>query len=243
MLIPVDSVLSNMRQQFDIVNDYRVELQVTLHTPRLRMPRKRMTLYFKRPDKVRLESTGFAMLPRRGLVLSPDSLFKELQDLAFASDTLIDGRPCVVLVGYQSPAKQADTPVSASDRPGHSTTVSIDRELWLIREITSKQDGQEVFRLSIRYAEVAPGMHLPEETTLRFNLDERHLRTPGMRRSRRSAALADTTAGTPPIAEAADMLNPLREVDSFSGSALITFSNYRVNMGIPDQFFEEVEQP
>jgi len=211
-------VLDSLRARFNRVEDYQVDLQVSLDMPMLRMPRKKMTFTFKQPDKTHLKARGFAMVPRRGLVLSPDSLFQKLQDLTMVGDTLLNGQACLILRGFEK-------------GPGGLTLMAdviVDRKLWLVRGITTHLEDHEVFRLRIEYVEVAPGLHMPAETRLRFQINERFIR--GRSRNHQSY---DPDIQVPALDEGGDMI----------GEASIVFTNYRVNHGIPDEFFREEEKP
>ncbi len=212
----VAEILQNLRERFSRIEDYRVDLKVSLEMPGLRMPWKKMTLTFKQPDKTRLEARGFAMVPRRGLALSPDSLFQKLRDLTMAGDTLLDGRSCYILHGLEEgPANQT-----------FLAEMIVDRKLWLVRCITTYLEDHEVFRLRTEYVEVAPGIHMPAETNLRFQLNERFLRG-----RRGHEDFFDPDVPKPVLDDGQDMV----------GEASIIFSNYRVNHGIPDEVF--VEEP
>ncbi len=212
-------VLDSLRARFNRVEDYQVDLQVSLDMPMLRMPRKKMTFTFKQPDKTHLKARGFAMVPRRGLVLSPDSLFQQLRDLTIIGDTLLNGQTCLILRGFEK-------------GPGDLTLMAdviVDRKLWLVRCITTHLEDHEVFlRLRTEYVEVAPGIHMPAETRLRFQLNERFIRG----RHNRPGSF-DPDVQEPLLDDKGDMI----------GEAAIVFTNYRVNHGIPDEYFREEEKP
>ncbi len=210
-------VLDSLRARFNRVEDYQVDLKMSLDLPGLRMPRKKMTLTFKQPDKTRLGARGFAMVPRRGLVLAPDTLFENLHDLTMVGDTLMNGHPCLILRGLE---KGPDDLILRAD-------VIVDRELWLVRGVTTFMEDNEVFRLRTEYVEAAPGIHMPGETHLRFQLNERFIR------GRHSWDSFDPDAPKPVLDERQDMV----------GEASISFTNYRVNQGIPDEFFHGKDKP
>lgn len=215
----VHQILDSLRSRFQLIEDYQVDLNVSLNMPMLRMPRKKMTFTFKQPDKTHLKARGFAMVPRRGLALSPDSLFQRLRELTVTSDTLVDGHPCLILRGLEK--GPSDLTLLAE--------MMVDRELWLVRGITTHLEGQELFRLWTEYVEVAPGVHMPGETHLRFQINERFIR--GRSRNHRSYIY------DPDIQEPA-----FDDLESMTGEASIVFSNYRVNLGISDEFFSEEER-
>lgn len=215
----VHQILDSLRSRFQLIEDYQVDLNVSLNMPMLRMPRKKMTFTFKQPDKTHLKARGFAMVPRRGLALSPDSLFQRLRELTVTSDTLVDGHPCLILRGLEK--GPSDLTLLAE--------MMVDRELWLVRGITTHLEGQELFCLWTEYVEVAPGVHMPGETHLRFQINERFIR--GRSRNHRSYIYDP------------DILEPaFDDLESMTGEASIVFSNYRVNLGISDEFFSEEER-
>lgn len=216
----VEQVRNNLRQQYNRIRDYQVDLTVSLRMPRLRMPRKRMTFTFKQPDMMHIEAKGFAMVPRRGVMLSPDSLFQDLQEGMVVEERQIDGRVCLVIRGV--------TP-----HEGEGMLVSelvVDTTRWVVREINAYFDGEELFHVVSEYGELEAGIFLPRETRLRFQLNERFLRGhrgPPMPSGARRMVRDPDEAG-------ADIWNddtPKR------GEATIVFSNYRVNRGIPDDYF------
>ncbi|UCH62852.1 MAG: hypothetical protein JSU77_13895 [Fidelibacterota bacterium] len=209
-----NQVLDSLRTRFNRIEDYQVDIQVSLDMPMLRMPRKKMTFTFKQPDKTSLEARGFAMVPRRGLVLSPDSLFKNLHDLTLIGDTLLNRDPCLILRGLEE----------GPDDMTLRADVIVDRKLWLVRIITTYLENNEAFRLQTEYVEAAPGIYMPTETHLRFQLNESFIQ--GGRRDQRSY---DPDIQEPVFDNNGDLI----------GEAAIIFTNYRVNQGIPDNFFQD----
>ena len=151
-------------------------------------------------------------------MLSPDSLFGMLHGITVAGDTLLDGHSCLVLQGLE-PGPD-DLPLTAQ--------LFVDQELWLVRGLRTLMGANEVFHLHIEYLETAPGIHMPRQTRLKFQLNELFLRgrhgPPGS---------FDPDAPTFDIPEDVEM----------AGEATIIFSNYRINHGIPDSYFEEEKPP
>lgn len=215
----VDHIIQQLRERFQRIQDYQVDLEVSLDMPRLRMPRKRMTFSFKQPDMTRLEAKGFAMVPRRGLALSPDSMLAEIDRLSVGADTLVDGHHCLVLIGSISGPE--DIPLTAN--------ILVDSKLWVIRGISTFVDTLQVMHLSIEYMEVAPAIHLPLETYLQFQLNERFLRSRGGPRH-----FDPDDSGLPQL--------DTQTSQDMRGEAAIKFSSYRVNQGIPDSFFANSAQ-
>lgn len=50
------------------IKDYSAEVNVTVDMPNVKMPERRAKVYFKRPDKVAIDSKGIVMIPKKALV-------------------------------------------------------------------------------------------------------------------------------------------------------------------------------
>lgn len=86
------------------VEDYTAEVSVTVDAPNLQIPRRTATVYFKRPDKVHVESEGLTILPRDALLMG--NLAEHIEKYTSASfngSGTVDGRPveCVKLAPLQ----------------------------------------------------------------------------------------------------------------------------------------------
>ncbi len=215
----VAEILEQLREQFSRVEDYQVDLKVSLRMPLLRMPQKKMTLSFKQPDQLHLEARGFAIVPRRGVMLAPDSLFKGLLEPTVVGARHLDGFPAIVIRGVQPVEGEAIIVVE----------LVVDTQRWVVPEIITYLDGEEIFRIESAYLEVIPGIYLPQETHLEFDISEQFLT--GMRG-------VPLPSGARKLMGDRDTID-LEENASLVGEATVVFSDYRVNEGIPDQYFEE----
>lgn len=71
-----DEILRRCERNFEGIEDYTAELTATIDMERMRVPQMKVVLYFKRPDKVHLQSESFAMLPKEGFALPVHVLVK-----------------------------------------------------------------------------------------------------------------------------------------------------------------------
>jgi hypothetical protein len=69
-----DQILKNIEANYDGIQDYTVALEVTVDLDRLKVPKMQATMFYKRPDKVRFKSEGFALLPKDGVGFTPGNL-------------------------------------------------------------------------------------------------------------------------------------------------------------------------
>ena len=76
------------------VRDYTATIRVTVDLPGVKMPERTATLYYKRPDKVHLESRDLVMVPKQALVMGElgSAVAKESQ-VVLAGRSQRDGVP------------------------------------------------------------------------------------------------------------------------------------------------------
>lgn len=68
-------ILDKVKSNFDLINDYSVEVIVKIKIPEAEIPDIKAKIYFKKPDKFHIESEGFTILPKRIINFNPQSLF------------------------------------------------------------------------------------------------------------------------------------------------------------------------
>ena len=71
-------IIENTNNQFNSVDDYKVNMQVELDVPAFRMPKKKYKVFYKNPNKIKVKAKGFGILPKTGLFTSPNDNFDNL---------------------------------------------------------------------------------------------------------------------------------------------------------------------
>lgn len=57
-------VLSHVEKNYSGINDYRADVTISVKTPQMHIPKNQATIYYKKPDKVKVAAKeGFAVLP------------------------------------------------------------------------------------------------------------------------------------------------------------------------------------
>ncbi len=74
-----EEILKKVESQVAGVQDYTVSLGVTVDLERLNVPPMHVTMYYKKPDKVRFASDGFALLPKEGIGIGAGGLVSKYQ--------------------------------------------------------------------------------------------------------------------------------------------------------------------
>lgn len=204
-----DEVLRRVEEGLKGIDDYTVRLRATVDMERLQVPAMEATMYFKAPDKIHFESQSFAMLPREGLALNPADLRRKFEGELLGKDTV---GSVVCHVVRLRPRSEETTQ--------KSVTLWVDPARWVVMQMrTQPFEGRRlVARFS--YVRVEGRFWLPETLAASFET----LGAPG--------EAGRAAPAVPP--ETQPQRRPLRQ-----GSITVIYSDYAVNTGLTDAFFEE----
>lgn len=72
-----DKILERVKSNFDFIQDYIVDVRGKVNFPDAVIPEIQAKIYFKKPDKFKVESKSFLILPRQAIRFGPDVLFKK----------------------------------------------------------------------------------------------------------------------------------------------------------------------
>jgi hypothetical protein len=188
-----------------------------------------LKLYFKQPDRIKLETRGFAVVPRNGIMGNPTDIFDNLINLEIKGQGLENDVLHWVLEGDLYPDSVHFKPWENSDGQALSMNMEIwvDPDKWVIGQSKTYLDGELVLLVRSDYLEAAQNLFLPEETLIRFEFDENiqeKINIPeGMNRR-----------GFPQ-----DLPEGERNISPTYGVITLKFSDYRLNTGLTDEFFIE----
>ena len=70
-------ILEHLQAKFAEIDNYSVLLSIKTDITQVHVPQMEVMVFFKQPDKLHLQSKGFAMLPREGLLINPNRFRKE----------------------------------------------------------------------------------------------------------------------------------------------------------------------
>lgn len=211
---PAD-ILNKVISNFKKVQDYQVDVNIIVDVEFLKVPESNARIYFKQPDKISLKSDGFAMLPRKGFDFSPSTLLKgDYTAIYERDDKLNEYNNAVIKV----------IPLGNSDDVILST-LWVDEEKSIIRKIESTTKMNGTFTIELQYDEKIK-YALPSEMVFVFNIDKMNL--------------PSTMIGE---SETKKKRNKIPGDSLTKGRVKVSYSNYIVNEGIPDNVFtEEIKQ-
>jgi hypothetical protein len=196
--------LDAIEKKYSGLKDYVVEVNVHFDIEALKAPDLQAKLYYKAPDKMKVESKRIFFFPQEGGYFNP-SLFKKKDfDIRLVERLVYDGRRGVRL---------KLTPVD-TDTYHKGSVLTIDTERSLIREIKiSPSEGREV-KATLDYGRFG-NFELPAHINLDLNIPSEE--PTGMKEF--------TQFG--------------QKTKRVTGKVEITYSNYRINVGLGNDIFKE----
>jgi len=204
-----DEILDGVKAAFKKIEDYEVDIHVKIDVDFLKVPDSEAKLYFKQPNKIHVESEKFALLPRQGLDFSPLGLISgKYTALYEREDTIRDIPTSVVKI----------IPLG-NDGDIILSTFWIDQTRNLIIRVESTKKPTGTFTIDFTYEKSDDHYELPSQMEFTFSVD-RMMFPRGM-----DGQLDDD-----------DDSNKIS--NSTTGKVYITYTNYKVNQGLPDELFE-----
>lgn len=206
-----EAILKKVVDVFNKVQDYEVNVTIKIDVEFLKAPDTKAKIYFKQPNKIHFESETFAMLPREGFDFSPNSLLKKKYTAFFERIDTIDGLKSAVIKVI--PIGETEDVILS--------TLWIDLNNYFVRKVVSTTKYNGTFSIELKYD---PNLDypLPSNMIFTFNVDKMNI----------------------PRGFSGDLSNEKKtkktdDKPNTTGRVYITYSDYKVNVGIPDKFFEE----
>ena len=221
-LTDVEMVVDKTQKQFEKAFDYQVTMKIELKVPGFRMPKKKYKVFFKQPNKLKIKSRGFGMLPKTGIFTSPKDNFDNLKNMRLIStnnkngQVYIKGEVIVDSLKLKMPNEYA----KLGFRP--TVTVKIDTNNWVIDNIITELDTLKLVEITNTYKKVDDNYVMPSASTVQYFIKDAKL----------SGWLKkDITSivGQNPLEQKSDMVE---------GKISIVYEDYIINRGIKDKIFD-----
>ena len=221
-LTDVEMVVDKTQKQFEKAFDYQVTMKIELKVPGFRMTKKKYKVFFKQPNKLKIKSRGFGMLPKTGIFTSPKDNFDNLKNMRLISannnngQVYIKGEVIVDSLKLKMPNEYA----KLGFRP--TVTVKIDTNNWVIYNIITELDTLKLVEITNTYKKVDDNYVMPSASTVQYFIKDAKL----------SGWLKkDITSivGQNPLEQKSDMVE---------GKISILYEDYIINRGIKDKVFD-----
>lgn len=151
--------LENAIHKFEGVNDYVVDVKVHLNLKEVQMPDMEARIYFKSPDKIKIDSKGFFLMPKDVGIINPRKFNPDKYEIAVVDTLTYGGDPAVKL-----------SLVPKNDVTGNrNILLTIDKKDWLIMEVsTAPYPGREA-SARITYEDI-DGFEMPAKVEVRLDV-------------------------------------------------------------------------
>lgn len=158
----VKRLIQAVKQTYLRVQDYTVDLTVTVDITQLRIPEMKLRMYYKQPNNVHFEAerkNSFAMLPRQGLAFNPVELFNSAYDAVIQGQDTVGSVTCTKLVLLA----RSDT------LRLQRLVLLVDPKLNVIRRMRMTPSQGKTAVVTFDYALVDKRYPLPSRAVFRFN--------------------------------------------------------------------------
>lgn len=194
--------------------------------PAFRMPKKKYTVFFKQPDKIKIKSKGFGLLPRTGMFTSPSENFDNLTDIVINKDSLGLDSSSVMLRGNlivdSLAIKMPNDYAKVTFKP--TVDVTIDTSKWVITGVVTKIDTIKIMQINNEYGFVDGEHFLPVRSTVEYFVKD----------ARISKWLKKDIGSFIGSQQKMDIQD-----DMVKGKITVLYSKYRVNKGIDESVFKK----
>ncbi len=204
-----DEILEGVKAAFKKIVDYEVDIRVKIDVNFLKVPDSEAKLYFKQPNKIHVESKKFALLPRQGLDFSPLGLLSVKYTALYEQEDTIRNIPTSV-VKIIPLGNDGDIILS---------TFWVDQTRNLIIRVESTKKPTGTFTIDFTYEKYDDNYEMPSQMEFIFTVD-RMMFPRGM------------------DGQSDDEDNSNKKSNNTPGKVYITYTNYKVNQGLPDELFE-----
>lgn len=230
--LSLDTIKQNVINQFSQIENYKVDIKISVKMTGFRMPRKKIRLYYKSPDKLKIETRGFAVLPKTGIDGNPSKFLDMLTQVASIETVERDSKSFYKITGnVNSDSLNIPVDVQQSDISKVSMIVYIDAENWVLTEVNVVLNNETIFTFQTEYMDVDKYL-VPKESIFKIGIkgiSKWSTQNPfdfgGPGSDRQDFDEIAKKAGYDP------------EKDEFVGELKMKFSKYKINEGIDDSIF------
>ena len=219
-------IIKKTDDQFREINNYQVDMVISIAIPAFRMPKKKYKVYFKQPDKIKVKSRGFGLLPKTGMFTSPLENFSNLSNIRFSKDFSRTNPNEIMLVGdLVLDSLALDVPNEYARLTFKPTVdVKVDTQNWVITQVLTKIDTVKIMEINNFYDVVDDSFYMPIRSTVEYYVKDARL-----------SKWINKDIGT----IMGNNHNMKIESDMVKGLISVNYAKYRVNRGIKDSIFED----
>lgn len=222
-----DYYIRKTNEKFYSINDYQVDMIVRIQVPAFRMPKKKYKVYYKQPNKIKVKSKGFGVLPKTGLFTSPNDNFDNLKNIKLLTDSktldidniIIQGDLIVDSLKLEMPNEYSRITFDPI------VEVSIDTIHWVIKSVITKLDTLKLFQINNSYKLYDNEYYMPVKSVVKYFIKDKKIFN----------WLNKDSSNIIGQGEVLDKKNN----SIVEGTIEVDYKNYSINNGINDDIFDD----
>ena len=220
----INRIIEKTNKQYMLVNNFETTMNVSLNVPGFRMPKKVYKVYYKLPDKIKINTKGFGVLPKTGLFTSPSDNFDNLKNLSLNINK--NSNNCILISGTViSDSLKAQFPNEYAKLTFVPIVdVVVDTTKWIIKSVTTRIDTVKLFEIKNNFQKFENKYYMPVKSQIEYYIKDAKL----------ANWLNNDLGGIMKMGD-----SPEAASDVVQGTIKITYDKYKINKGIPDKVFSK----
>ena len=221
-----DYYIDKINKKFNTINDYKVDMTIKIEVPAFRMPKKKYKVFYKKPDKIKIKSKGFGILPKTGLFTSPNDNFDNLKNIKLAKNKLeLDENEIMMIGDLIVDSLKLEMPNEYSRITFDPIVeVKVDTLNWVIKNVTTKLDTLKLFQINNYYEIYSNEYYMPKQSVVKYYIKDKKLFN-----------WLNKDAGNI-INQGQELANKNNSI--VEGTITVNYKNYKINKGIKDKVFD-----
>jgi outer membrane lipoprotein-sorting protein len=153
-------ILEEVRSRFEKVKDYEADINIKVDVDFVKIPEKKGKAWFAQPDRVKVKTEGFSLLPKKGMNFSPNQLLTGNFTAIFSGEEKVGGHDTWVIKVVPG---NDDSDILLSK-------IWVDKKRMVIRRLESATRSQGTFEMYFEFPESASTFDLPGSIVFKFDL-------------------------------------------------------------------------
>ena len=225
----ITRIIDKTDNAYQRVRDFEAKMIINLNVPGFRLPKKEYKVYYKSPNKVKVNTKGFGVLPKTGLFTSPRENFNNLKNIQLHKNIDTSTKNSILLSGTViADSLKAQFPNEYAKLTFTPTVdVVVDTNRWLIKSVTTRIDTIKLFHIKNLYSLINGEFYMPIESQVEYYIKDARL----------ASWLNNDLSGIMKMGGDIKKSN-----DVVEGIINVKYENYKINLNLPDRIFKEAPE-